>query len=136
MIVLFNITLCILLTVTFSLNKELRQKNNIFLPYRLKIFTHKKDCLTRWIGLLMTCMVSSRPKYGTRPVLNFFRCSNDFITQKVYFSRLMRVYLDAYWSEWFGHFFRYRPLLPTGWRIVQIVRQRRRKMTALTPITL
>jgi hypothetical protein len=23
----------------------------------------------------------------------FFRCSNDFITQKVYFSRLMRVYV-------------------------------------------
>ncbi len=24
----------------------------------------QRDCLTRWIGLLMTCMVSSRPKYG------------------------------------------------------------------------
>jgi hypothetical protein len=26
----------------------------------------------------------------TRPFLKFFRCSNDFIMQKVYFSRLMR----------------------------------------------
>jgi hypothetical protein len=34
------------------------------------------------------------------------------------------------------HFLRYRPLLPIGWRAVQIVRQRRRKMTALTPFTL
>jgi hypothetical protein len=29
-------------------------------------------------------MVSSRPKYGTGPFLNFFRCSNDFITQSVF----------------------------------------------------
>ncbi len=28
-----------------------------------------------------------------------------------------------------GRFFRYRPLLPIGWRIVQILPQRRRKMT-------
>jgi hypothetical protein len=28
----------------------------------------------------MTCMVSSRPKKGTRPVFKFFSCSNDFIT--------------------------------------------------------
>jgi hypothetical protein len=30
---------------------------------------------------------------GTRLVFNFFRCSNDFITQKVYFSLFMRVYV-------------------------------------------
>jgi hypothetical protein len=39
------------------------------------------------------CMVSFRPKLGTGPFLKFFRCSNDFITQKVYFSRLMQVKL-------------------------------------------
>jgi hypothetical protein len=35
-----------------------------------------------------------------------------------------------------GHFFRYRPLLPIGWRTVQIVPQRRRKMTSTAPTTL
>ena len=39
----------------------------------------------------MTCMVSSRPKKGTGKFFKFFYCSNDFITQKVHFSRLMRV---------------------------------------------
>jgi hypothetical protein len=33
-------------------------------------------------------------------------------------------------------FFRYRPLLPIGWRIVQISRQRRRKTTNTAPTTL
>ncbi len=39
-------------------------------------------------------MISSRPKYRTRPGFNFFGCSNDFKTQKVCFLRLMRVYVD------------------------------------------
>jgi hypothetical protein len=30
---------------------------------------------------------------GTRPVFLFFWCSNNFMLQKVYFSRLMRVHL-------------------------------------------
>jgi hypothetical protein len=47
----------------------------------------------RWIWLLMTCMVGSRPKYRTGLFFELFRCSNDFITQKVYFSRLMRVHV-------------------------------------------
>ncbi len=34
------------------------------------------------------------------------------------------------------HFFRYRTLPPIGWRIVQIVRQRRRKMRNKAPTTL
>ncbi len=46
-----------------------------------------RDCLTSWICLLMTCMVSSRPKKGTGPFRTFFRCSNDFIMQKVYLLR-------------------------------------------------
>jgi hypothetical protein len=33
-------------------------------------------------------------------------------------------------------FFRYRPLLPIGWRIVQILHQRRRKITNTAPTTL
>jgi hypothetical protein len=44
----------------------------------LKGLSHEMDLA------LMTCMASSRP---------IFRCSNDFITQKVYFSRLMPVYV-------------------------------------------
>jgi hypothetical protein len=35
-----------------------------------------------------------------------------------------------------GHFFRYRSLLPIGLRIVQIVRQRRRKTNNTSPTTL
>jgi hypothetical protein len=35
-----------------------------------------------------------------------------------------------------GHFFRYRPLLPIDWWIVQILRQRRRKTTNTAPTTL
>ena len=35
-----------------------------------------------------------------------------------------------------GHFFRYRPLFPIGWRIVQILRQRRRKTTNAESATL
>ncbi len=49
------------------------------------------DRLTRWIWLLMTCLVSFRPKQRTWPFYKFVRCSNDFILQKLYFSRLMRV---------------------------------------------
>ncbi len=43
-----------------------------------------RDCLTRWIWLLMTCMVSSRINRGRG---QFFFCSNDFVTQIVFFSR-------------------------------------------------
>jgi hypothetical protein len=35
-----------------------------------------------------------------------------------------------------GHFFRYWPLLPIGWRIVQVLRQRRRITTNTAPTTL
>jgi hypothetical protein len=35
-----------------------------------------------------------------------------------------------------GHFFRYRPLLPFGWRIVKILRQLQRKATNTVPTTL
>ncbi len=35
-----------------------------------------------------------------------------------------------------GHFFRHRPLLPIGWKTVQILRRRRRKMTNTAPTTL
>ncbi len=35
-----------------------------------------------------------------------------------------------------GHFFRHRPLPPVGWRIVQILRQRRRKPTNTASTTL
>ncbi len=45
-------------------------------------------------------------------------------------------FLASYWSAGSGHFFRYRPLLPIGWRIVQILRQRRRKTTNTAPTTL
>jgi hypothetical protein len=70
---------------------------------------------------------------GTRPVFKFFRCPNDFITQKVYFLQLMRVCalclvqvsMLLIGQQGLGHFFRYRPLLPIDWRIVQILHQLR-----------
>jgi len=34
----------------------------------------------------MTCMVSFRPEQRTGPIFKFFRCSNYFIAQKVYFA--------------------------------------------------
>jgi hypothetical protein len=81
----------------------------------MRVVKTQRDCLKRWIWLMRTCMVSSRPKEGMRPVLKLFRCSNDIITQKVYFSRLMRVCIGLsglhliqvlcfIWSEGFGRF--------------------------------
>ena len=110
-----------------------------------------RDCLPTWIWHLMTC--TFKPKQETQPVFNFFCCPNDFITQKVYFSPLTRVYVGLILlsactqsrppccllvsSVWeLGHFFRYLPLLPVGWRIVQILRHRRRKRTNAEPTTL
>jgi hypothetical protein len=57
------------------------------------------------IWLLMTCMVSSRHK-GTGPLFTFFSCSNFSC---VYF---VQVSLLLIGQQDFGHFFRYRPLLP------------------------
>jgi hypothetical protein len=83
-----------------------------------------------------------------RPVLKFFSCSNDFKTQKVYFLRLLKVYIILIMSaaciysrfscqQGLGHFlrYRYRPLLPIGWRTVQIVHQRWKKITNTAPTT-
>jgi hypothetical protein len=49
---------------------------------------------------------------------------------------LVRVSLILTGQQGLGHFFRYRPLLPNGWRTVQIVRHRRKKMTNTAPTTL
>ncbi len=72
-------------------------------------------------------------------VFKFFRCSNDFITQKVLGDNedLVQVSLILIDQQGLGHFFGYhRPLLPTGWRIVQILRQRPRIKTNIVPATL
>jgi hypothetical protein len=75
------------------------------------------------------------------PFFYFLGAPMIFKTQKVYFSRLMQVYvgflmlaacfLASYWSAGFETF-----LLPIGWRTVRIVRQRRRKMANTAPTTL
>ncbi len=49
---------------------------------------------------------------------------------------LVQVSLILTGQQDLGHFFRYRPLLPIGWRTVHIVRQRRRKMINTAPTTL
>jgi hypothetical protein len=73
------------------------------------------------------------------------------MTQKVYFFavnaslrrlnnfsgvNLIQVSLLFIGQQGLGHFFMYRPLLPIGWRIVQILRIRRRKTTNTAPTTL
>ncbi len=40
-------------------------------------------------------MNSFRPKLRTEPFFKFFRCSNDFITQKVHSSGLIGVYISV-----------------------------------------
>jgi hypothetical protein len=73
----------------------------------------------------MKYMVSCRPKHGTGPFFKFFRCSHDFITQKVYFSWVnaslrwfnkvsgVQVSLLLIGQRGLGNFFRYhRSLLP------------------------
>jgi hypothetical protein len=49
---------------------------------------------------------------------------------------LIQVSLLSIGQQGFGHLFGYRPLLPIGLRIVQILRQRRRKTTNTSPTTL
>ncbi len=49
---------------------------------------------------------------------------------------LVRISLLLIGQQGLGDFFRYRPLFPIGWRIVQILRQRRRKTTNTAPTTL
>jgi hypothetical protein len=97
-------------------------------------YTVTKSHLKGWIWLLMSCMVSSGPKKGTRPVFKFLRCSNAFTTKRIHKSRFPCFLFICQRS--LGHFFRFRPLLPIGWRIVQILRQRRRTMTNTVPTNL
>jgi hypothetical protein len=49
---------------------------------------------------------------------------------------LVQVSLLFIGQKGLGHFFGYRPLFPIGWRIVQILRQRRRKATNTAPTLL
>jgi hypothetical protein len=80
----------------------------------------------------MTCMVSSRPKWGTRPFFNFFRCSIAFYQAISVFLainaslRYVGVILLAacttgflasyYWSAGFGTFLPVSALASIGWR--------------------
>jgi hypothetical protein len=49
---------------------------------------------------------------------------------------LVEVSLLLIGQQGLGHFFRHRSLLPIGWRIVQILRQRWMKMTNAAPTNL
>jgi hypothetical protein len=95
-------------------------------------------------------MVSSGTNKGTRSFF-YFRFSNAFITQKVYFSRLKRVYIALImsaactWSRFLCFLLvsmvwdfpsGIGPLLPISWNIVQILRQWWRKTTNTAPTTL
>ncbi len=46
---------------------------------------------------------------------------------------LVQVSLLLVGQQGLGDFYRYRPLLPIGWRIVQILRQHRRKAASTAP---
>jgi hypothetical protein len=95
----------------------------------------------------MTCMVSSRPKQGTRPVLNFLGASIILFSKKC-ISRglhwlnnvagvyLFKCFLDSYVSRVWEISLGIGPWLPVGWRIVQSLHQRRRKMTMNQPLLL
>jgi hypothetical protein len=48
---------------------------------------------------------------------------------------LVQVSLLLIGQQGLGHFITYRPLLPVGWRSVQILRQLRRKTTNANPNT-
>jgi hypothetical protein len=49
---------------------------------------------------------------------------------------LIQVSLLLIGQQGLGHIFSYQPLLPIGWTIVQILRQRRRTTTNTAPTTL
>jgi hypothetical protein len=49
---------------------------------------------------------------------------------------LSLVFLASYWSAGFGTFLQISAIAPIGWRIVQILRQCRRKTTNAAPTTL
>jgi hypothetical protein len=53
-----------------------------------------------------------------------------------WFNNVTGVYLLLIGQQGLAQFFRYRPLLPIGWRIAQILRQRWRKTTNTAPTTL
>jgi hypothetical protein len=86
-----------------------------------------------------------------RPVFNFFSCSNDFYNSKSVFlaviaslrwlNNVVGVYsVQVSWlligQQGLVDFFRNRLLLPIGRRIIDILRQRRRKTTNTAPTTL
>ncbi len=83
-----------------------------------------------------------------RRCFTIFRCSNDFYNAKSIFlpvnaslgwlnkisgEYLIQVSLLLTGQQGLVDFFRYRPLHPIGWRIVQILHQRRRKTSNTAP---
>jgi hypothetical protein len=84
----------------------------------------------------MTCMVSPKPRYGTRQVFKFFDDPMFFNAKSVFLAvnaslrwlsnvtgvYLVQVSLLKIGQQGLGNFLRCRPLLPIGWRIVQILR--------------
>jgi hypothetical protein len=83
-------------------------------------------------------------------VLNFYVLQRFYNAKRVYLAvnassrwlnnvrgvYLVQVSLLLIGQQGLGDFFRYRPLLSIGYRIVQILRQRRRKTTNTAPTTL
>jgi hypothetical protein len=64
---------------------------------------------------------------GTIGLIAMSHVSNNYIVQ---------VSLLLFGQQGLEHFFNYRPLLPFGWRILKILRQRHRKTTKTAPTTL
>ncbi len=71
--------------------------------------------------------------YNAKSVFLAVNASLCWLVSGVY---LVQVSVLLIGQQGLGHFFRYRPLLPIGWRTVQIVRQRRRKITNAASTTL
>jgi hypothetical protein len=116
-----------------------------------KKFSHallQRDCHTRWIMFLRTCMSGLNRGHGQ--FLNFLGASMIYNAKSVFLAvnlslrwlnnvsclYLVQVSLLHIGRKGLIDFFRYRPLLPIGWRIVQLLRQRRRITTNTAPIAL
>ncbi len=110
-----------------------------------------RDCLTRSIWLFVTCIKSVLGlNRGCGQFLNFLGAPMTLISKSVFLAvngslswlnNVTGVYLFQVFSlligqQGLGHFFRSRPFVSIGWRIVQILRQCWRKTTNKAPTTL
>ncbi len=128
--------------------KNQKQKISWHCPFK---GTFSRDGFGCWWHVRL--LVSFRPNADGAIFFNYLdaplilwskKCISPAVTASLHWRNnvscvyLVHVPLLRISQQGLGHFFRYRPLLTIGWRTVQIVRQRRRKMinTGTAPTTL